>query len=66
MAGAEKSSSPERVEAQFDSLNTDIIEPKDAIDDTTVRPIPDSLRKWLKLPPYDQPPRKSAQEDPSK
>jgi hypothetical protein len=47
---------PEKDVAQFDSLNIDIVEPTDVVVDNTVRPMRDSLRKWLKLPPYDKPP----------
>jgi hypothetical protein len=55
MANPEQAPCPEKDGVQFDSLNSDIFEPTDVVVDNTVRPMPDSLRKWLKLPPYDKP-----------
>jgi hypothetical protein len=51
MSNPEKAPLPEKEGVQFDSLNMDIVEPTDVIVDNTVRPMRDSLRKWLKLPP---------------
>jgi hypothetical protein len=68
---AEKSPTPEKDQVQYDSLNIDIFEPTDVLIDNTVRPMPDSLRKWLKLPPYDKspptgkPPQQSPSDKPS-
>ena len=56
MSNPEKAPLPEKEGVQFDSLNMDIVEPTDVIVDNTVRPMRDSLRKWLKLPPYDKQP----------
>jgi hypothetical protein len=64
MANPEKSPAFEKDQVQFDSLNMDIVEPTDVVVDKTVRPMPDSLRKWLKLPPYDKPPEAPPQEKP--
>jgi len=56
MANPDKTPVPEKDQVQLDSLNMDICEPTDVVVDNTVRPMRDSLRKWLKLPPYDRPP----------
>jgi hypothetical protein len=55
MANSEKGPVSEKDQVQFDSLNIDIVEPTDVVADNTVRPMRDSLRRWLKLPPYDKP-----------
>lgn len=64
MANPEKGPALDKNQVQFDSLNMDIVEPTDVVVDKTVRPMRDSLRKWLKLPPYDQPPQAPSQEKP--
>lgn len=56
MANPEKGPAANKEPAQFDSFNCDVVEPTNVVEDNTVRPMPDSLRKWLKLPPYDKPP----------
>ena len=55
MANTENKPAPDKSTVQFDSLNMDIVEPTEVVDDYTVRPMPDSLLKCLKLPPYDKP-----------
>jgi hypothetical protein len=55
VANTENQPAPDKGTVQFDSLNMDIVEPTEVVDDYTVRPMPDSLLKWLKLPPYDEP-----------
>lgn len=64
MANSEKGPAFDKNQVQFDSLNMDIVEPTDVVVDDTVRPIPESLRKWLKLPPYDKPSQAPPQEKP--
>jgi len=65
MASPDRLPTPENDEIQSDSLNMDIYEPTEAVDDTTVRPMPDCLRKALKLPPYDQALRKPGTNGPA-
>jgi hypothetical protein len=57
-----QSPAPEIVPVQFDSLNCDNYEPTNVEIDNTVRPMRDSLRKYLKLPPYNKPPTGPPQE----
>jgi hypothetical protein len=65
MANPEQSPTPEKDAVQFDSLNSDVFEPTDVVvDNNTVRPMRDSMRKWLKLPPYDKPATGQAPQEP--
>ena len=64
MANPEKQPALDKDHVRTDALNMDIVEPTDVVEDTTVRPMRDSLRKWLKLPPYDKPPQAPPLETP--
>jgi hypothetical protein len=65
MANSETGPAPEKAQFQFDSLNMDTFEPTDVVDDSTIRPMPDSMRKSLRLPPYGPPPQQPFKENPS-
>ncbi len=65
MANSENGPAPAKDQAEFDSLNMDIVEPTDVIDDRTIRPMPDDLRKALRLPPYGPPLRAPRKDNPS-
>jgi hypothetical protein len=56
MPDPQKNPAPDNGSVQFDSLNCDNFEPTNVEIDNTVRPMSDSLRKYLKLPPYNKPP----------
>jgi hypothetical protein len=49
-----------------DSLNCDdfVLTDDMGVTDHTVRPMPDSLRRYLKLPPYGEPPASGPRPEP--
>jgi hypothetical protein len=51
--------------ARWDSLNGDVVEVTDMKWDDTVRPMSESLRKQLKLPPRPQPPTEPPPDNPA-
>jgi hypothetical protein len=48
MSNSEKSPIPDEPPIQWDSLNSEVVEPTDVVVDTTVRPMREALRKRLK------------------
>jgi hypothetical protein len=62
MANSDNRPSPEKSQGQWDSLNCEIVEPTDVVDDYTVRPMRESLRKRLK-PSFDRQPPQEPQRD---
>jgi hypothetical protein len=60
MAASDNLPSPDKSQGQWDSLDCEIVEPTDVVEDHTVRPMRESLRKRLK-PPFNQPPPQTPQ-----
>jgi hypothetical protein len=62
MTNRHKGSFPESSVGQWDSLNCDVVGPTDVVEDTTVRPMRESLRKRLQAPRAKAPPQEPPQE----
>jgi hypothetical protein len=64
MTNAQERPSPESDQVQLDSLNCEIAEPTDVVDDYTVRPMRESLRRRLQ-PPLSRSPQGVPKDNPS-